>query len=297
MENTIKKLDFCRLCGSSDTTGQLIPLFVKDQHEVCRCKACNLVFLNFDPTPTFLKEYYAEDFFNDTGKKHGYSHYENESKSFHATFLERIKQIRKFSDGGSLLDVGCATGTFLEAASKYWDVSGSEISAYAAKMARQKGFEVYEGGVEELKHLTTQFDVVTMWDVIEHVAQPVKTIKLIGNIVKPGGIVALTTGDVGSLVARLSGRKWHLYNIPQHLSYFDTDTIRKLLEQGGFTAKEICYPGLHLTLDYLFFRFITSYKWSFASAWYQRFSQSRFSKIALKMNLFDIMLVIAQKNV
>lgn len=256
---------------------------------------CNLVFLNFEPTDTFLKQYYAEDYFNNAEEKQGYSHYENESKSLHATFLQRIKQIRKFRDGGSLLDVGCATGAFLEAASKYWDVSGSEISEYAAKMARQKGFQVYEYQTEELENLTTKFDVVTMWDVIEHVAQPVKTIKLVGKIVKPGGVIALTTGDVESFVAKLSGRKWHLYNIPQHLSYFDTKTMQKLLAQGGFTIKEIRYPGLYLTLDYLFFRFITSFKWSFASAWYRRFSQSRFSKIALKMNLFDIMQVIAQK--
>lgn len=292
MENTIKKLDVCRLCDSS----QFIPLFVKEGHEVCRCKACNLVFLNFEPTPTFLKEYYAEDFFNDIGKKQGYSHYENESKSLHATFLQRIKQIRKFRDGGSLLDVGCATGTFLEVASKYWDVSGSEISEYAAKMARQKGFQVYECPSEKLENLATKFDVVTMWDVIEHVAQPVKTIKLIGNIVKPGGIVALTTGDVGSLAAKFSGRKWHLYNIPQHLSYFDTGTIQKLLREGGFMIKEIRYPSLYLTLDYLLFRLITSKRWSFASGWYRRFSRSRFSKVYLKMNLFDIMQVIAQKT-
>lgn len=291
MENSIKKLDLCRLCGSS----QPAPLFIKDGYEVCRCRMCDLVFLNFDPTATFLKEYYAEDFFNDAGEKQGYSCYENESRSLYATFLQRIKQIRKFKDGGSLLDVGCATGTFLEIASKYWEVSGSEISAYAAKTARQKGFQIYEGQIEELECLTTKFDVVTLWDVIEHVAQPVKTIKLIGNIVKPGGIVSLTTGDVGSLVAKLSGRRWHLYNIPQHLSYFDTKTIQKLLKQGGFTIKEIRHPGLHLTLDYLFFRFITSHKWSSALAWYRRFSQSPFSKIILKMNLFDIMQVIAQK--
>src|SRR3989344_7184175 len=119
MATTNKKLNKCRLCKSKNYK----VLFVKDTFEVVKCKECSFVFLNFDPDEKFFTNYYSEEFFNDTGSKHAYSDYEKEAISLKKTFLGRVKRLKKLakstkSNKKTLLDVGCATGSFMEVASK-----------------------------------------------------------------------------------------------------------------------------------------------------------------------------------
>ncbi len=292
MENTINKLNYCRICNSLNIS----PLFIKSGYEVSRCLNCSLVFLNFRPSAQFLKDYYAEDFFNDSGSKHGFSDYEKEKVSLQKTFGERLKIIRKYKDGGKLLDVGCATGTFLEEASKYFEAYGSEISAYATKVAQEKNLNVLCGDLPGTPFMDMGFDVVTLWDTIEHLENPVEMIRTIGKITSPGSVVILTTGDVEGFVAKLSGRYWHLYNIPQHLSYFSQITVAAALKAGGFILREVTYPSVNFTLDYLLFRLVTFYKIGKLLPLYAWLKNKRLLDASVKINLFDIMMVVAQKE-
>lgn len=286
------KLGRCRLCGSPDCR----PLFQKAQYEIAKCNPCGFIFLNFEPSREFLAAYYSEDFFTGDTTKHGFSNYDNEVKSLQRTFADRVELLRRYHRPEAVLDVGCATGLFMEVAAKYWKVSGVEISAYASERARAKGLDVFTGALEDSPHIHAAFDLVTLWDTIEHVADPVKTIRQIGRIVKPGGVIALTTGDVRSFTARISGRFWHLYNVPQHLSFFDQRSIARLLGAGGFNIVAIRYPSMQLTIDYLLFRLVTFYHLRYALPLYNWFSRRRLADCALPINLFDIMLVIAVKS-
>ncbi len=293
MENIIEKLNRCRVCGSRDHSA----LFIKGGYEVAKCGNCGLVFLNFAPSDKFLRDYYAEDFFNDPGTKDGYSDYKEEAVNLGRTFRNRIDILKKYKEkGGTLLDVGCATGEFMEIAAECWDVYGVEISSYASRIAGGKGLNVFNGKLEQSPYLSTGFGVVTLWDTIEHVAEPLDTMRLISRIVKPEGIIALTTGDVGSLASKVCGRYWHLYNIPQHLSYFSKGTITDLLKRSGFKVVEIAYPALNFTLDYLLFRLLTLYNLKFALPAYKKFTHKGLLNLNIKINLFDVMLVIAQKD-
>lgn len=292
MGNIIKKVNNCRLCKNKN----LDVLFVKEKYEIVKCQKCDLIFLNFDPDSEFLKHYYSEDFFNDPGIKHAFSNYEEEAPSLKKTFTDRIARICKYVKNGTLLDIGCATGTFLEAAASYWKVCGVDVSDYAILQARTKGLEAYTGEIQNISVVnTSRFDVVTLWDTIEHVADPGEVIKYVNKIVLPGGVVALSTGDVGSVFSKLCGRYWHLYNIPQHLSFFDKTTITTLLEENGFKIMEITYQPSHLTLDYLLFRFITFYKLQMLMPIYKYLKEKGYLNGDVKINLYDIMLVIAQK--
>ena len=112
---------------------------------------------------------------------------------------------------------------------------------------------------------------------------------------KQGSVVALTTGDVGSTVAKISGKYWHLYNIPQHLSYFDKNTITRIFNESGFEVVEIIYPSIQLSLDYLLFRLVTFYKIKYAFSFYKLLKKTGILKPNLNINLYDIMLVVAKK--
>lgn len=288
----IKKLNRCRVCSSTNYTS----LFIKDHYGVTKCNQCNLVFLNFAPSDKFLVNYYSENFFKDSGIKHGFSNYEKEVSNLRKSFTEHIKTLQKYQDDGSLLDIGCATGVFMELAARYWQVYGIEISPYASRIAQEKRLKVFNGKLQDSPYTKMKFNVVTLWDTIEHLTNPLETVQLLGKMIKPKGIIALTTGDVNSLAAKISGRHWHLYNIPQHLSYFDRKTITNLLSKGGFAVREICYPGVNFTLDYFLFRLISFYKLRLILPFYKELSQKNFLNVNLKINLSDIMLVVAQKD-
>lgn len=288
----IKKLDACRLCQSDDFRR----LFTKCDFEIVKCVNCGFVFLDFDPNEKFIKNYYSEDFFNDQGAKHGFSDYEGESKILRRTFAERIETLREHMPSGRLLDIGCATGTFMETASRYWDVSGLEISEYASQKAREKNLKVFTGDLDSSPFTQQKFDLITMWDTIEHLAHPTRTFKTLTRMMSSGSIIALTTGDVSSLVPKLMGKHWHLYNIPQHLSYFDQKSVTLLLHSSGFKDIHISYPNLNFSLDYLLFRLTTFYKLDRLQPLYHLIKRSQLSNLNIKVNLFDIMLVIAQKQ-
>lgn len=293
MANTIKKLWSCRICKSTD----IKVLFAKEGFDIAKCNNCTLVFLDFEPDANFFTEYYSKDFFNDPGTKHAYSDYEKESESLKKSFELRIKRMKKYiaDNSVSLLDIGCATGTFLEATPKSWNAHGIDVSEYATQMARNKGLDVYTGVLENSPFFNQQFDVVTLWDTIEHVADPLNTIKQAYNITKPGGIVVLTTGDVESLISRMSGKYWHLFNIPQHLSFLSKKTITKCFNDAGLEVEEISYLPINLTLDYVLFRFITFYKLDFVLPIYKKLKSTGILDLQLNINLYDIMFAIGKK--
>ena len=291
METTIKKLNKCRLCKSNNYN----VLFIKYGYELAKCNECSLTFLNFDPDDEFFSNYYAEDFFNDPGIKHAYSDYEKEAESLKNSFKFRVDILSKYNSGGNLLDVGCATGAFMEVASSRWEVYGVDVSEYAVEQAKKKNLKAFAGVIKDSPYINQIFDVVTLWDTIEHVSDPLETLQQLSEMTKQGSVVALTTGDVGSTVAKISGKYWHLYNIPQHLSYFDKNTITRIFNESGFEVVEIIYPSIQLSLDYLLFRLVTFYKLKFAFNFYKLLKKTGILRPNLNINLYDIMLVVAKK--
>lgn len=292
MVNTIKNLGHCRLCNNR--TYKI--LFCKENYNVAKCDNCGLVFLDFNPDEKFFTDYYSKEFFNDSGTKHAYSDYEKEAESLKKSFILRSTIINRYKDSGRLLDLGCATGVFLKTASKYWRTCGVDISEYAISGAKLKNLDVFCGELQNSPYVKLKFDVITLWDTIEHVANPKLTIHQAGKILNPGGVLALTTGDVGSVFSKLCGKFWHLYNIPQHLSFFDKSTITKLLEDEDFVVKEILYLPINLTFDYLLFRLITFYTLGFLQPFYGYLKKVNILNRSVNINLYDIMFVIVQKK-
>jgi SAM-dependent methyltransferase len=152
------------------------------------------------------------------------------------TFRRSLRQLHRFvQPPGNLLDVGASTGFFLQVAQDAgWHAVGLEPSRWAVEQARAQGLEVYEGTLEDGRFASAQFDAVTLWDVLEHVRHPRETLQAAFEALRPGGVIGLTTMDVGSCVARALGARWpHLMRM--HLSYFRYEHVARLLQEVGFT--------------------------------------------------------------
>ena len=192
---------------------------------IVECRRCGLVFTNPRVKAREVLEEYGS-----TRDEEYLS--ERESRSMNAYLA--MAAIRRCSRGGRLLDVGCSTGYFLNAARLSFEVSGVEPSRWARQIAREQlGLDVSAATLEEARFPDSRFDVVTIIDVIEHVCDPAGLLREVNRVSKPGGIVYLVTPYIDSLSAKLlRGRWWGLR--PAHLYYFSRRTLSRLLEQSGY---------------------------------------------------------------
>jgi 2-polyprenyl-3-methyl-5-hydroxy-6-metoxy-1,4-benzoquinol methylase len=152
-------------------------------------------------------------------------------------FRRRIAIVGRFARGRSLLDAGCSCGYFLEvAAADGYDVHGVEFSDNAIAAARPEiRGRIRRGNLEDLcAEGTSRFDVVTAFDIIEHLARPVDFLRQARRVLQPGGILVVTTPDAGHWLGRLMGSRWPMLQPMQHLTIFSRRAIRLAFEQAGF---------------------------------------------------------------
>lgn len=169
-----------------------------------------------------------------------------------ATFGRAVEQLEKqVPVRGPLLDVGCYTGVFLDvAARRGWPVTGVEPSRWAGDRARGRGYEVYQGTLGTVALPPRRYAVVTMWDVIEHLVDPVETLRLAREVAADDGYLAVATLNVDAWIARLLGRRWPWY-MRMHLIYYTRATLRDVLARAGWRVTAIeSYPHV-VTLGYL----------------------------------------------
>ncbi len=138
--------------------------------------------------------------------------------------------------GGQLLDVGCGTGGFLHELCRdgNWQGVGVDINESALNVARRQGVNVLCGALNDARLPTAYFDVVTMWDVIEHIPDPYETLVEIHRVLEPGGRLLLSTPNGKSWQARLWGSHWAGWDVPRHLQVFAAQTLSRLLSETGF---------------------------------------------------------------
>lgn len=165
--------------------------------------------------------------------------------------LQALEKITGPAGGRSLLDVGAYIGVFVEVAqASGWDATGVEPSSWAVSVAQAQGLPVVAGTQETLLAQNRRFDVLTMWDVIEHVNDPAGELAMAYQLLKPGGIVAVHTMDIDSLAARLMGQRWP-WLMDMHIHYFSQKTLAAMLRQNGFEVIWSGAQGRYLRLGYL----------------------------------------------
>jgi len=202
-----------------------------------------------------LEALYTESYFSHEGTSlPGYDRYLDELDNHRRTFDDRLPLLPSRTAGDRLLDVGAAVGIFVERARRAgWSAAGLEPSSWAAAHARDVlGQPVTTGTLEQERPPSGSLDVVTLWEVIEHLPDPAATLREIHRILKPGGHLALSTPDARSPVSRLLGRRWPGWRkVPEHLFFFDGHTLARMLNDAGFDIESRRYVSLTVSRGYL----------------------------------------------
>ncbi|MFH1511392.1 MAG: class I SAM-dependent methyltransferase [Candidatus Woesearchaeota archaeon] len=222
----------CDLCGHDSS--QLY--CVKDKKKVLKCMFCGLVFVNKIPSKKQLSLSYNLNLISP------FHYYKDNEAEDYDSFKKRVKTLKKYVGCGSLLDVGCATGTFMAAARDVgFTVFGIDINRQSIGYARRKKLNAFCGELEKFPR--SKFDVVVMNDFIEHTPSPNKTMALVQSLVRKGGMLYIVTPNISSVMARVFRSRWLHLKPDEHLYYFDPATIGSLLRRCGFTVLNIQSRG------------------------------------------------------
>lgn len=170
------------------------------------------------------------------------------------TFKHHLASLQKITgpgNGRSLLDVGAYIGVFVRVANAAgWQATGVEPSQWAVQEAQRAGLSVMEGTLDSAALDGRSFDVITLWDVIEHVADPGAELDRAYQLLNPGGVIAVHTMDIASLTARLMGPRWP-WLMDMHVHYFSRHSLNRFLEKSGFEIVWTGAQGRYLSLGYL----------------------------------------------
>ncbi|MGC6488481.1 MAG: class I SAM-dependent methyltransferase [Planctomycetota bacterium] len=253
-----QEISRCQVCGSEERA----PKFTDGPYTLYTCGVCGLVYVSPRLQGQALLDVYNETYWkSDNPKERGYADYAAEAKLYLKTYRKRMKLVSQWlPEPGRVLDVGCAAGFFLRVAQEHGhDVHGVELSEPIAKeaIAALGSDRVYHGFLDDCiaarGWADRSFDLVTIWDVIEHVPDPQQLLASIRRMIKPGGKLLLETQNVASSFAARMGKAWHHYKHDEHLYHFDPDTIRRLLDDCGF---EVLACGSKFAGKYVSFGFL-----------------------------------------
>jgi SAM-dependent methyltransferase len=232
----------CILCASRETR----PHWSRD---LVQCAACSLVraadrFFQIDPRQLYGASYYS-------GPSGEYVDYQGERRAVRRNSRRRMKLLQELAPRSRrLFEIGCGYGYFLGMAAERWSASGIEMSAHAAEEAQRQGLPCASGEYLSTPGPDPRPDIVCMWDTIEHLTAPRQVLEKIAVDLAPGGLLALSTGDIGGLLPRLQRHRWRLIHPPTHLWYFSAETLTKLLDRTGFTVVRIVHPVFYRSVRF-----------------------------------------------
>jgi len=229
----------CLFCGVHEERLR----FRDDPYRVVECARCGHVYVNPRLPAERLHEMYQEEYWSsERAKEFGYQQYLAEAPLYLRTYAMRAEVLAPYVQGpGHVLDVGCAAGFFLKVmADAGWRTTGVEISAPMVAYARDTlGLsDMHRGDLLTVDLGARRFDVIAMWDVIEHLERPQDHLARARELLADDGVLVLETQNVASRFARLMGPRWQHYKHEEHLYHFHPASLRRLLAEAGFEVLE-----------------------------------------------------------
>lgn len=272
----------------------------KNSHLLKKCSACGLIMLDCkDDYSKIIKNYYKKEYFQGDKKSCGYFDYSRDKQIILKNMMNYFNIVSSYKKNGNLLDIGCAYGYFVELATNKGYVSyGIDPSDYAIKEARKRlsTKKVFKAKISDLKVKKGFFDVVTMFDVFEHLHSPKADLKKIKSMLKPDGLLVIETGDTGSTWAKIFGKRWTFFNPPQHVYYYNKENIRYILEQIGYEILEIKKIGKWVSLSYILHLASTVGEIRLANLLNNLIKKTNLGKISVYVKLNDNMFICARNK-
>jgi SAM-dependent methyltransferase len=255
---------------------------------IVQCPHCRLVFYDGNVQSDAL---YSQDYF-EGGE---YLDYQADKNIHQMNFKDRIDELRRWKPQGRLLEIGSAYGFFLELAQRHWQASGMDVTPEGVDHAK-KAMNLDARLVDflTLPEEVETYDLICLWDTVEHLPHPVRVMEKAGRWLKPGGVLAVTTGDIGSGVARWRKERWRQVHPPTHLFYFSEETLRRGFEQAGLRVQVSRYAGYSRSFKSMAYGAFAlhSKRW----AWlYRGLTLNGRLDFPVYLNLYDIRLMIGIK--
>lgn len=277
-------------CISCDAVTEHQRLYWKNSCAILRCAVCGLGSAHandFDPGTYYTRSYF------DGGHSDGYADYQGSEPILRKEFAKQVQFLLQYlPTGGRLLEIGCAYGFFLKEAREKFDVHGIEIAADAVDACHRAGLDTVQqcaATADSISRLAP-LDAIVMLDVIEHLPDPVGVLRQCAEELRPGGVIMITTGDFGSLFARVSGPRWRLMTPPQHLWYFTRASMKKLADRHGLEVVTVRHPWKTVPLALILFQLARTVGLRIKAP-----EHGRLSRLGVPVNLFDAMSVVLRR--
>jgi 2-polyprenyl-3-methyl-5-hydroxy-6-metoxy-1,4-benzoquinol methylase len=232
---TFQQID-CTLCGCACYR----PLFKKFGLQLAECAECGLVFVNprlpeKETLGRYDETYFEQEYLPSLGVQDGVYDLDFFDRRY-SFYLGLIADRAGPAAGGKLLEIGAGAGFFLKSAQRAgWEVSGTEVSKpcfdYATK---ELALNLRHEQAENLTFEAGEFDVVVLFDVLEHLFDPLKVMRAVNKVLKKGGVLFMGTPNYEALARKMLGRGWSIISPVDHLYYFTERTLEKLLARAGF---------------------------------------------------------------
>jgi 2-polyprenyl-3-methyl-5-hydroxy-6-metoxy-1,4-benzoquinol methylase len=229
-------LDKCIGCESKGIVR--MPRYAKDF--LCQCSQCGLIFSQLIPTIDELDKVYSK-----------YSRANSISSITIKRYEELLEEFEKYRKTGKILDVGAGDGHFLEVAKMAgWDVYGTEYDDRAIALCKQKGIKTFQGKLSLNDYEENFFDVVTSFEVIEHINNPNEDLGIINKILRKGGVLYITTPNFNGISRRYQRERWTELCYPEHLTYYSAKTLSNLVNAHGFRTLRNLTTGIAINRKY-----------------------------------------------
>lgn len=277
----------CKVCESAAG-------YERVHGQLDQCRSCGFVTFQ-DYSPDALAEIYDEDYF--AGKE--YPDYVGQQDALRRSMRRHLAQMARYNPRrDSLLEIGSAYGLFLdEARSQFTEVTGIDICESPTAYARERlNLNVSCADFLGLDFGARRFDVVCLWDTVEHLSAPEAYLEKAARLLNPGGMIFLTTGDISSFNARLRGANWRQIHPPSHLHYFSRHTITRLLDRLGLNVVRIETASYYHTAYNVFasIRLRGGAPGRVASLALNMLGEKTMRRFGVWINLGDIMFVAAR---
>ncbi|MEZ6194199.1 MAG: class I SAM-dependent methyltransferase [Planctomycetota bacterium] len=224
--------------------------------QVLRCESCHFVYVTPRVPDSHLHLIYQTQYFKShCASNFGYSDYVRDKRGYLRTFQRKADIVARHKSSGDVLEVGSAAGFFLRAMKdRGFRVQGVEVSEYVSRFARDElGIEnVFNGRLEDANLPANHFDVVALWDVIEHLADPIAELVRIRGLMRPDGVLVIQTQNPEHWFAKMLGRKWQHFKQLEHVYHFSPETIRVALDRAGFEVVSLDNKGAgkYISIDF-----------------------------------------------